>query len=204
MLYYRTVYPETLQLLKRFQEIDYLSNFRLVGGTALALQIGHRISIDLDLFEFSEKEVAPILSHIDSLGKINIINHSSKILTLFVDDIKVDFVSYKYDFLKPIELVDNIRLASIEDIASMKLAAITNRGAKKDFIDLFFLLNTFTLAQMYELYFSKFPDVSNFLVTKSLTFFDDADAEPMPKMLVPISWNEVKAKIVLEVSTLFP
>lgn len=86
----------------------------------------------------------------------------------------------------------------------MKLSAITNRGAKKDFIDLFFLLNTFTLAKMYELYFSKFPDVSNFLVTKSLTFFDDADFEPMPKMLLPINWEDVKDKIVREVKTIFP
>lgn len=109
MLYYRAVDPETLQLLKRLQEIDYLSNFRLVGGTALALQIGHRLSVDLDLFAFSEMEVAPITGQINSLGKIEIINQTSKVLTLFIDDIKVDFVSYKYDFLKPVKVVDNIR-----------------------------------------------------------------------------------------------
>lgn len=203
MLYYRTVYPETLQLLKRLHEIDYLNDFRLVGGTALALQIGHRLSIDLDLFVFSELDVAPILDQIDSLGKIEIINHTSKVLTLFIDDIKIDFVSYQYDFLKPIEVVENIRLASIEDIAAMKLSAIANRGAKKDFIDLFFLLKTFSLAQIFEYYHAKFPTASDFLVVKSLTYFNDADIEPMPKMLKPITWDDVKSRIVQEVDGYF-
>ncbi|NEN23527.1 nucleotidyl transferase AbiEii/AbiGii toxin family protein [Cryomorpha ignava] len=203
MLHYTTIHPETLQLLKRLQEIDYLSNFRLVGGTALALQIGHRLSVDLDLFAFSELEVAPILDQIDSLGKIKIINHSPKVLNILIDDIKVDFVTYQYDFLRPVEVVDNIRLASIEDIAAMKLSAITSRGAKKDFIDLFFLLKTLSLAQMFEYYYSKFPDGSDFLVAKSLTYFNDADIEPMPKMLKPVTWNDVKNRIIQEVDGYF-
>jgi len=204
MLHYTTIHPETLQLLKRLQEIDYLKNFRLVGGTALALQIGHRLSLDLDLFAFSTLEVTPVLDQIDSVGKIKIINQSPKVLNILIDDIKVDFVTYQYDFLKPIEVIDNIRLASIVDIAAMKLSAITSRGAKKDFIDLFFLLKAFSLAQMFEYYYSKFPSASDFLVVKSLTFFNDADTEPMPRMLVPISWEDVKDKIIHEVGKLFP
>lgn len=204
MLHYTAIHPETLQLLKRLQEIDYLSNFRLVGGTALALQIGHRLSVDLDLFAFSELEVTPVLDQIDSLGKIKIINQSPKVLNILIDNIKIDFVTYQYDFLRPVVVVDNIRLASLEDIAAMKLSAITSRGAKKDFIDLFFLLNTFSLAQMFEYYYSKFPDGSDFLIAKSLTFYNDADSEPMPKMLLPINWEDVKNKIVREVRTLFP
>lgn len=80
-------------------------------------------------------------------------------------------------------MVDNICLASIQDIAAMKLSAITSRGAKKDYIDLFFLLDSYTLPQLFDFYKVKFPDGSDFLVVKSLTYFNDAEIEPMPKML---------------------
>ncbi len=204
MLYYSTIYPETLRLLKALQEIDFLKNYRLVGGTALALQIGHRISVDLDLFSFSESDVALIPDHIETLGRLKIVNHTPNLLNLFIDEIKVDFVSYRYDFIKPVDEIENIRLASIEDIAAMKLAAIIGRGAKKDFIDLFFLLKDFSLYQLFEFYRQKYPDGSDFLLIKSLTYFDDADVDPMPKMLNPLDWNQVKSGIVREVKKFFP
>jgi len=123
MLFYSTIHPQTLQLLKSLQSIEALKEYVLVGGTSLALQIGHRISIDLDLFAHSNKIVSPILEEINQLGKIRVVNHSPKILNLFIDDIKVDFVSYQYHFLNPPLLEDEIRLASIQDIAAMKLSA---------------------------------------------------------------------------------
>lgn len=204
MLHYQTIYPETLRLLKKLQEIDYLSDFRLVGGTALALQIGHRVSVDLDLFAFSESDVAPIVDYIDTLGKIRIVNRTPKVLNLFIDEIKVDFVTFQYDFIRPPEVIDTIRLASIQDIAAMKLSAITSRGAKKDYIDLYFLLDIYTLSEMFDFYRLKFPDGSDFLVVKSLTYFNDADIEPMPKMLKPVNWEDVKSRITQEANTYFP
>ena len=86
----------------------------------------------------------------------------------------------------------------------MKLSAITGRGAKKDFIDLYFLLNHFTLSQMFEFYRKKYPKSSDFLVFKSLTYFEDADLEPMPKMIESIEWREVKDAIVKQVRKHFP
>ena len=204
MLFYSTIQPQTLQLLKDLQNLESLQDFILVGGTSLALQIGHRISIDLDLFAYSDKDVAPILDDINQFGRIRVVNQNQKILNLFIEDIKVDFVSYRYDFLNPPLLEDGLRLASIQDIAAMKLSAITGRGSRKDFIDLYFILNQFSLSKIFEFYNSKYPDGVDFLVFKSLTYFDDAELEPMPKMLESINWDDVKKKIIQEVKNHFP
>ncbi len=204
MLHYSTIYPKTLQLLKELQQIEFLNEYFLVGGTSLALQIGHRISIDLDLFAYSEMDVSPIIDYIDPLGKIKIVNQTPKILNLFIDGIKVDFVSYRYNFIEPPLKIDNLKLASIQDIAAMKLSAITGRGSRKDFIDLYFILQKYSLPQIFDFYNSKFPDGTDFLVFKSLTYFDDAEIEPMPKMINPINWDDVKNKIIQEVKIHFP
>lgn len=204
MLHYTTIYPKTLQLLKSIQEIDAINDFLLVGGTSLALQIGHRVSVDLDLFAFSDKEVSYVIEEINALGKIRVVNQTSNILNLFIDDIKVDFVLYKYNFISTPVLTDGLRLASVQDIAAMKLAAITGRGARKDFIDLFFLLKQYPLSQLINFYRAKFPDGSDFLVFKSLTYFEDAEIEPMPKMLIPINWESVKSEIIQAVKKHFP
>ena len=204
MLHYETIDPQTLQLLRTLQNIDDLNDFLLIGGTALALQLGHRISIDLDLFSSTDPDLSLIIDQVYSLGKISIVNQSSRIINLFIDNVKVDFVTYRYEFLNPPVVVEGLRLASVEDIAAMKLAAITGRGARKDFIDLFFLLGQFSLPQLFDFYRSKYPDGNSFLVFKSLVYFEDAELEPMPRMIVPIDWEEIKKRIILEVKTHFP
>ncbi|MFK7795980.1 MAG: nucleotidyl transferase AbiEii/AbiGii toxin family protein [Aureispira sp.] len=204
MLHYSTIYPQTLQLLKELQQIDFIQDYILVGGTSLALQIGHRISVDLDLFAFTDNDVLTIMNHIHHLGRLQIANQTSKILNIFIDDIKVDFVSYRYAFIKNSLEIDGIRLASIEDIGAMKLAAITGRGSKKDFIDLYFILKRYSLTELFDFYNQKFPDGNNFLVFKSLTYFADAELEPMPKMILSTHWEEVKAFITLTVNKHFP
>ncbi|RLD21875.1 MAG: hypothetical protein DRI69_02845 [Bacteroidetes bacterium] len=100
-------------------------------------------------------------------------------------------------------LKENKKLASIQDIAAMQLAAITGRGFKKDFIDLYFILEQFSLAQIFDFYEKKYQDGSKFLAHKSLIYFEDAEIEPMPKMLKPISWVEIKARIIAEVTRHF-
>jgi len=204
MLFYSTIAPSTLQLLKDIQNLPQFNDFLLVGGTSLALQIGHRISIDLDLFTTSKVDIDAIPNQISHFDKIKIINRTPSILNLFIGNVKVDFVSYTYPFLHSPVLVDDLKLASIEDIAAMKLAAIVGRGSKKDFIDLFFLLQRYTLIQLLEFYNSKYPDGSDFLVYKSLTYFEDADIEPMPNMIQAIEWATVKKQIISEVRYNFP
>ena len=151
MLQYQTVEPATLDLLKRIQQLPVFLSHRLVGGTSLALQFGHRLSIDLDFFSENMVEQEEILINIKPLGKVDIVSKSKFISCFYIDDIKVDFVSLPYKWIDEPVLEDSIRLASIKDIAAMKLAAITNRGSKKDFIDLALLINQLGIRQMMNL-----------------------------------------------------
>ena len=120
------------------------------------------------------------------------------ILIFSINGIKVDFVDYNFELLEPLTIIEGIRLVSKKDIAAMKLNAIAGRGSKKDFIDVFQLLNEFTLTEMLTFYSQKYPNGSEFMVLKSLLYFDDAENEPDPLMILPISWEEVKDRIILE------
>ena len=111
-------------------------------------------------------------------------------------------MNYKYAWIDEIIEEDGIRLAGMKDIAAMKIAAITNRGSKKDFVDIYFLLKHFSIKEIMDLYHEKYPDGSAFLACKSLLYFDDAENQVMPKMLIPTNWKEVKERIIAEVKQL--
>jgi predicted nucleotidyltransferase component of viral defense system len=96
-------------------------------------------------------------------------------------------------------LIDNLRMISTKDIAAMKLNAIAGRGSKKDFIDLYFLLNEFSLEDILSFYIKKYRDGSTFMVQKSLTYFEDADLQLPPKMFIDFDWETCKQKIIEEV-----
>ena len=196
MLYYQTVDAGTLELLKKILSIDLFSELRLVGGTSLALQIGHRKSIDLDFFGNIDVDVLEINRVLAPLGAITLLKDSKNIHVYLVNGIKVDIVNYTYPWLKELLLTDGLRLATYHDIAAMKLAAITGRGSKKDFIDLYFLLKEMSLATMLQQYLHKYNDGSLFLVIKSLVYFEDAELEEMPDMLYPVNWQTVKDTII--------
>lgn len=199
MLYFETVSKELYRLLTSIQEESLFKELRLVGGTALALQYGHRISVDLDFFGNLESETEEVVERLSRLGEVQTIKNSKNIKVFTVNDIKIDFVNYNYPWIdKPLAKSD-IVLASEKDIAAMKVAAITGRGSKKDFVDMYFLLKRFTLSQILDFYEKKYPDASMYSALKSLTFFEDADTQPMPKMLQPCDWEEVKAVIFNEV-----
>jgi len=195
MLHTETVDTNTLDLLKQIQANPRFSETRLVGGTALALQIGHRKSIDLDLFGNILLEPMELAQELQAYGTISMRSASQRIHRMVLRDVQLDIVQYEYPWIGPPIQERGVRLADIRDIAAMKLAAITNRGTKKDFIDLVFLLKRFSLAQMLEFYCQKFKDGEPFMVLKSLVFFEDAEDDPMPHMLQTINWSEVKHSI---------
>jgi hypothetical protein len=179
------------------------SNFNLVGGTALALQMGHRNSIDIDLFGIEEFNSDLFLDKLSEFGIVKITQGSKNILITKVNEIKVDFVNYKYPLLKDILVVDNIRMLSIQDIAAMKLNAIAGRGSKKDFIDFFYLLKKFSLDEIISFYEQKYNDGSVFMAVKSLTYFSDADLQITPTMFDEnFNWEYCKQKILEEVCKL--
>ena len=199
MLHIQTVNSRLLEILTALMNHPYFNDFHLVGGTSLALQIGHRESIDIDLFGTGELDELEVSDSLSSLGKVQILKKSKNILIYTVDGIKVDFVNYKYPWLNPFLSFGGLRLANPRDIAAMKLNAISGRGSKKDFIDMYFLLKKYSLADMIAFYNQKYQDGSVFLVLKSLTYFGDADAEETPRMHIPLDWDEAKERIKQEV-----
>jgi predicted nucleotidyltransferase component of viral defense system len=176
---------------------DYLKQFVLVGGTALALQIGHRKSVDLDLFtiqDFSTDELLPTLLQDYRLQPDM---QMPQTLICSIEDIKVDFIRFKYPFIRPFVEIDGIKMLSVEDIAPMKLDAITGRGSKKDFYDLYYLLQLFDLEQLFALYKEKYPHQTTFHVARSLVYFEDAENNPDPYIFdKKLTWTKVKKAIV--------
>jgi hypothetical protein len=129
---------------------------RLVGGTSLALQFGHRKSIDIDLFGVLNVEYEKMIDELKTLGEVVPLKISKNIYSLLINEIKVDIVNYKYRWLTNRLTIDNVHFATIEDISAMKLNAIIGRGSKKNFIDLFFILQNYTLAKILEFYLKKY------------------------------------------------
>ncbi len=192
MLHYKTIDSKTLELLIKLQKVNDFKELYLVGETALALLIGHRKSFDIDLFGRLDVDAYRLADIFKDFKQVQLVNQTSNIHTYIIDGIKVDIVNYSYDWLEEPFNVDNITIAHVHDIIAMKLAAITGRGLRKDFIDVFYLMQKFSLHQMLDFYEKKYPDGSVFLVLKSLAYFEDADIEVHPIMVEQINWNFVK------------
>lgn len=184
MLQTQTVVPELMELLKKIMSENLFSDFNLVGGTALALQIGHRNSIDIDLFGNSEINTELFIEKLSEFGEVRVAQSTKNILTTKINDVKVEFVNYKYPLLSDCLLIEKIRMLSTKDISAMKLNAIAGRGSKKDFIYWFFLLNEFLLKEILSFYEKKYKDGSVFMVEKNLSYFDDAEFQQQPKMFL--------------------
>ena len=199
MLQIQSVNPNLLRVLKELMSIELLQSLNLVGGTSLALQIGHRVSIDIDLFGAIDFDYQEVVHDFRSIGNVRILSQSKHINIFSIDDIKVDFVNYSYPLLDPIIMEDGIRMISTKDIAAMKLNAIAGRGSKKDFIDLYYLLREYSIEEIYEFYRSKYKDGNLFLVQKSLVYFNDADRERTPTIFDDIRWEDIKKEIVKQI-----
>ena len=198
MLSYQTVDAHTLELLRHLSVVPEFSAMRLVGGTSLALQYGHRTSVDLDFFGTFDSELS-FSSILRRYGQLTIVKDSSKIKVYLLDGIKVDFVHYDYPWLESPLQVDGLVLATPPDIAAMKVNAIEGRGSKKDFIDLYYLLQRYTLAEILDFYKQKYPEHSVFRALMSMSYFDDADMQPTPRMFTNVSWDEMKEYILAQV-----
>ena len=193
MLHYKTVRNELLELLKFCMTRNELSEMRLVGGTDLALQYGHRISIDIDLFGMIDLEKVDTFQLLNEFSTdVQIITKQKQINIYIVNGIKIDFVNYNYPWLKEPKVIDTIRMAAVEDVAAMKLNAIAGRGSKKDFIDIELILKKFNLQQIVDFYKLKYHQESEFMALKSMLYFADADLEVEPEMFTDFNWNNTK------------
>lgn len=168
----------------------------LAGGTALALQFGHRISIDFDFFTPMDFISQDVIKKLEKIGKFVFQESKEKntLLGLF-QGVKFSLFKYDYPLVKPTKNYLGIELVSPEDIFAMKIAAIMDRGTIKDFIDVYFLIKKgISLEQSLDYYNKKYNALANniYSIIKSLTYFDDADLKEMPEMIEKIDWEEIK------------
>ena len=197
MLHLQTIHPDTLELLRKLSLLPELSQMRLVGGTALALQYGHRQSIDLDFFGEMTNAPDEIINKMSEFGDCVVLNNQKSILQLVVSGVKVDVIDYSlYKWIDSPVCENGLKLASIQDIAAMKINAIEGRGSRKDFIDVYMLLKKYSLDEILGFYKQKYPNYSIFRALLSLTFFEDAERESMPIMLIDDSWEQMKNNIL--------
>ena len=196
MLSLQTVFPDTLELLKAMASQPLFSQMRLVGGTSLALQYGHRRSVDLDFFGTTTEDVDELTEVMHLCAKDVVRGNCTKsIKTYLLDGIKVDIVNYKYAWIDNPLAEDGVILASPKDIAAMKVNAIMGRGTKKDFVDMYFLLQHYSFKEIMQFYLQKYTDGSEYRALLSMTYFDDADLQPMPFMFQPVEWEALKKEI---------
>ena len=152
-----------------------LAETRLVGGTSLALQYGHRSSVDLDLFGQINTSSETLLRTFGQWGEVEKLSPGDTIKCFLINNVKVDIVDYDYPWIDEVVTEDGLRLASPIDIAAMKIYAIENRGSRKDFIDMYFLLKHYSLSEILQFYKRKYPEHSEFVALRSLTYFEDAE-----------------------------
>ena len=194
-MFTKTLLPDTLRAIKLVSNIPEIKKAYLAGGTALALQLGHRISVDLDFFtqhEFNEKELSGKLASLPEF-----MQDGTAQWTVWgkIGETKFSMFYYKYPLLEQTALFEGIQLADLPDIAAMKTHAIEDRGTRRDFVDVYFLSKKYTLEKMLNFYQKKYAVLEDHLysILRSLDYFEDAEAESqMPKMILEVNWEEVK------------
>lgn len=195
-LFWNTISEDMRFVLNEFFKNEIAQKFYLAGGTALSLQLGHRQSIDLDFF--SETEDIPTIRQvlIQSLDflETQITDTSWGNLVLLANGVRVGFYGYGYALINPLVEHGKIQLASVEDIALMKMDALLSRASRKDFYDLYFICKNISLTQLFSKVHRKYPSIRDFevQVTKRLVYFETAELDTDPILLSTISWQEVK------------
>ena len=189
------------RLFKALAVSDWISDYYLAGGTGLALQLGHRQSIDFDFFCLTGIDNTLIKRNLKRIGALELFSEDKDTINAAVDDILLSFFTYETPLLNSSLKYKNITIASLLDIALMKLSAISGRGSKKDFIDLYFLLEQFNFSDLFKKYKIKFgkDSINTYHLLKSLVYFEHAEHQPLPVMYKPISWTEVKSVIIKKV-----
>ena len=199
-IYWDALTKETKELYQLVKNLAFISDFYLAGGTGLALQIGHRFSADLDFFNSSPESVnneqrQAILNILKPEPSIKIIWDKEGTFAADWKSIGISFFRLnQHPLVKPPVLIDDIQVASIDEIGAMKLAAILSRGTRKDYIDLYFILHHTSLVHLFEVAAIKYPHNSAFFTfaVRALAYFDDAESDPMPRMIKQVKWEQVK------------
>lgn len=192
---------KTRRVLEKIAESGIAQNFYLAGGTALAIQLGHRKSVDLDWFSIGNFSNGELKNKLATLGKFTLTGEEPGTIHGILDGIKTSFFHYDYPLLYSPVKFEKINLADKRDISAMKIDAVSSRGSKKDFIDLYFLLEEYDLKNLIGFFEKKYSGLNfnKLHILKSLIFFNDADSEPLPVMLQNFQWSKAKRRLENEV-----
>jgi hypothetical protein len=197
MLHKETVTAGTLDLIHRLMADEKLTDFNLVGGTALSLMLGHRISIDIDLFTDQKFSGDQLRNHLDQFYQAEFKSVKDNAVTGFIEDVKFDLILHPYQKIMPIISPEGIRMESLFDIAAMKINAIVGNGSRiKDFIDIHYLLKVLSCEQIINSYLNKYPGVSKEMAKLSLRYHKDIDfTTTVTLMDDKLKWKDIEKSI---------
>lgn len=192
--------------VKTLAQLSFLGKlgFYMAGGTGLALQLGHRTSLDFDFYNSKHFSSPDLCDEIENRFKNQVKGISQQKDTVFceVNNVDLSFFWYKYRLIERPLTYQGILLAGLKDIAAMKLVAVGHRPAKRDYIDIFYLLGKFSLDEMFSLAYKKYPNFNSYLSVRALSYFEDLEdpSQRSIKVIDPdFSWKQAKDKIFVEV-----
>lgn len=199
--------PHSLALMKRLEaaRLPALAGWTLAGGTGLALRLGHRVSDDFDFFRTTPMNLAELHAALSAQGRYELLQEAEHTLTVRLRRTKLSFFRIADPFLFPATPYRFFQVADVRDIALMKLAAISGRGSRKDFVDLYMILRGgLSLQECFAWLPRKYVSAraNPYHLLKSLTYFADAEQEPACRMRIPFDWQECKAFFVREAHAL--
>ena len=206
-IFWETATPTMREVLTFIGQCTFAPRFYLAGGTALALRFGHRRSVDLDFFssvdEIGQQTRREILNELSPLTPQTLEAVEGNLL-LVLRNMHVGFFGYSYPLLAPTDSAEGVAIASPVDIGLMKLDALISRGSRKDFYDLYFILQQIPLSELLVLGRTKYPYARDFelMAVESLVLFDNADRDLQPQLLTNVAWDQVKRFFVAEAQAL--
>ena len=197
MLYTETIEGGTLELLRNLQSETLLSSFNLVGGTSLALRMGYRKSVDLDLFTKDDFDLQELRELLVNKYNLRVSYEKGKTLKGFINNVKIDLIKYDYPQVCSVETIEGIRFESIPDVIAMKLSAICDNGSRmKDFIDIAFLSSKYSFDDMLKFYSTKFPASNQMMLAKALVYFADIDFnEDIVMLNCDFNWDKITKRL---------
>ena len=194
-MFAKTLLPDTFRVIQLISGSADIQKAYLAGGTALALRIGHRISVDLDFFTAEPFDEEVLSRGFMKTPEFVLERNEWRTVLGKISETKFSIFYYKYPLIGLPEKFEGINIASLADIAAMKIHAIEDRGSKRDFVDVFFLAKHFSLEQMLDFYDQKYKCLEEHLysIVKALGYFEAAEIQDIPGMLVDVKWDEIKS-----------
>ena len=197
-MYWNIFDKSRYELLKKISEVISIDDYYMIGGTALSLQIGLRESYDFDFCVKGEFNNEVLLEELKSVGNVEVIQNQKGTCDVLLNGVQVSFFYYPNKVLKDfvkVEEIPNLKIASVLDIAIMKVVAIGGRGAKKDFFDLYNIIKkcNITVDELVNGLVQKCGNNVNYLnIIMGLSYFEDAEDEVLPNTFVPYNWEDIK------------